>query len=276
MAFLDKNQDVIQVRLTQFGKTLLSQGAWKPAYYQFFDDSVIYDAARAGMTEAQNDIQARIKLAPITETRYLNHSLEDRFELETKKIEEGERDTFLTLKKNQKIQEREGILRNPINKCSLGSQNAPLFSLKCFDAEINTTVGVTYSTASVSSMRIPQFNINATYRLQQDLTKQTNTPSEELYDSETYISLASEKVQFLDNTTIEINPEDLAILLEESNVPLVEDGFTIEFFELDDKGNSVPIMTKEEIEELFFIKKDADADKVTGGSIPTRNFFMSS
>ena len=276
MAFLDKNEDVIQIRLTQFGKTLLSQGTWKPAYYQFFDDSVIYDAARAGMTEAQNDIQARIKAAPITETRYLNHSLEKRFELETKKIEEGERDTFLTLRKNQKIQEREGILRNPINKCSLGSQTAPLFSLNCFDAEINTTVGVSYSTASVSSMRIPQFDIDATYQLQQDLTQQTDTPSEELYDSETYVSLASKKVQFLDNTTIEINPEDLAILLEESNVPLVEDGFTIEFFEMDDSGNPVPIMTKEEIDALFFIKKDADADKVPGGSIPTRNFFKSS
>jgi len=276
MAFLDKNEDVIQIRLTQFGKTLLSQGAWKPAYYQFFDDSVIYDGARAGLTETQNDIQQRIKIAPITETRYVNHSLEDRFEIETKKIEEEKRSTFLTLRKNQKVQEKEGILKNPISKCSLGSQVAPLFSLNCFDAPIDTTTGISYITSSASSMRIPQFNINASYKLIQDLTKQTDTISEDLYDPETYISMASQKVKFLDNTTIEIEPEDLAILLEESNVPLVDDGFTVEFFELDDQDNPVPIMTKEEVDKLFLIKKDQDANKVTGGSVPTRNFFMSS
>ena len=185
MAFLNKNEDVIQIKLTQFGKTLLSQGAWRPAYYQFFDDNILYDSSRAGNVEKQNDIQDRIKSSLALEARYINHSLEDRYELETEKIEDGSRELFMTLHKNQKTKDKEGLLRNPINKCSLGSQKSPTFFLNSFDAPIDTTKGLEYVTESYSSLRIPQFDIECEYQLVQDLTEQTPEPSEELYDRET-------------------------------------------------------------------------------------------
>ena len=279
MAFLDKNENVIQIKLTQFGKTLLSQGAWKPEYYRFFDDNVIYDVAHAGDTEDQNKAQERIKSGLATETRYINHSLQNRYEVETRLIENESQTLFNPLVKNQKIQEKEGLLRNPIGRCDLGSEQSPLFSLTATDAEINTTVGLQYVTNSNSSQQIPEVKFEANYRLVQDLREQRSTPSDDLYDSETYISLASERVTFMDNTTLTIEPEELAFILRELNTPEIENSFMVEFFEeiqtQDGQPDQLrPLMTQQEVEELFYIKKDDEADKAKDDKIQTKNFFM--
>ena len=54
MSFFDKKQDVLDVKLTQFGKNLLARGAFKPVYYRFFDDDVLYNADAADIEETQN------------------------------------------------------------------------------------------------------------------------------------------------------------------------------------------------------------------------------
>tara|TARA_R100000995_G_scaffold36552_2_gene16705 strand:+ start:79 stop:1176 length:1098 start_codon:yes stop_codon:yes gene_type:complete len=65
--FLDKKQQVLDIKLTPYGKHLLSVGTFKPAYYGFYDDNVLYDGAYAGLLEGQNDIIKRIK----EDTQYL-------------------------------------------------------------------------------------------------------------------------------------------------------------------------------------------------------------
>ena len=64
---LDKKEDVIELKLTSHGKYLLGAGKFKPVYYAFLDDNIIYDAAYANITETQNSAQKRIK----EETQYL-------------------------------------------------------------------------------------------------------------------------------------------------------------------------------------------------------------
>ena len=43
MEFFDKKQDVMDIQLTSYGKHLLSKGLFKPTYYAFSDDGVMYD-----------------------------------------------------------------------------------------------------------------------------------------------------------------------------------------------------------------------------------------
>ena len=61
MEFFNKKEDVLEIKLTQYGKYLLSRGKFKPHYYAFFDDDVLYDGARAGIVEDNNDIEPRIQ-----------------------------------------------------------------------------------------------------------------------------------------------------------------------------------------------------------------------
>lgn len=64
MQFFDKKQDVIDVQLTSYGKQLLSRGIFKPVYYAFSDDNVIYDAKWVSGTlsqEQQSQVEERIQ-----------------------------------------------------------------------------------------------------------------------------------------------------------------------------------------------------------------------
>jgi len=61
MTFLNKKEEVIDIAVTPHGKYLLSKGKFKPKFYAFFDDDIIYDGKYAGLSEDQNDIVSRIK-----------------------------------------------------------------------------------------------------------------------------------------------------------------------------------------------------------------------
>jgi hypothetical protein len=61
MKFLNGKEEVIDIEITSYGRRLISKGKFKPQYYSFFDDGILYDNEYAGITEAQNDVQDRIK-----------------------------------------------------------------------------------------------------------------------------------------------------------------------------------------------------------------------
>ena len=61
MKFFNKKEQVMDLQLTQYGKYLLSRGEFKPVYYAFFDDDILYDPEYGFGTQTQKDIQERIK-----------------------------------------------------------------------------------------------------------------------------------------------------------------------------------------------------------------------
>lgn len=63
MKFLDRKEQVLELDLTQYGKSLLSRGKFKPVYYAFFDDDVIYDGQYASVSEISTQSSDRIKKA---------------------------------------------------------------------------------------------------------------------------------------------------------------------------------------------------------------------
>ena len=67
MKFLNKKEQVFDIQLTSYGKHKLSAGDFKPTYYAFFDDNIVYDLEYTGGSEEQNNIHKRIK----QDTQYL-------------------------------------------------------------------------------------------------------------------------------------------------------------------------------------------------------------
>ena len=43
MSYFDKKEDVLDLKLTPYGRHLLSRGKLKPGYYAFLDDEIIYN-----------------------------------------------------------------------------------------------------------------------------------------------------------------------------------------------------------------------------------------
>ena len=65
---LNKKEQVIDFKLTPYGRYKLSIGTFKPVYYAFYDAGILYDGACGGLiNEKQNDINPRIK----DDTQYL-------------------------------------------------------------------------------------------------------------------------------------------------------------------------------------------------------------
>lgn len=60
MSFFDSKEEIIDIELTNHGKYLLSKGKFKPEFYAFFDDEIIYDSFYADLTESQNSTETRI------------------------------------------------------------------------------------------------------------------------------------------------------------------------------------------------------------------------
>ena len=61
MLFLNKKEEVLDIKLTQFGKYKLSVGEFKPVYYAFFDNDILYDSDYAEVSGSQNSIEPRIQ-----------------------------------------------------------------------------------------------------------------------------------------------------------------------------------------------------------------------
>lgn len=60
MRFFDSKEEVLDIQLTQVGKRKLARGRFRPYYYAFFDDDILYNVARVGVTEEQNSSVPRI------------------------------------------------------------------------------------------------------------------------------------------------------------------------------------------------------------------------
>ena len=58
--FFNQKEEVINLELTAYGKEKFSKGEFLPAYYAFYDGSIIYDGEYAKINETQNDITTRI------------------------------------------------------------------------------------------------------------------------------------------------------------------------------------------------------------------------
>ena len=65
MKFLNKKEQVLDTVLTPYGEYLLSSGRFKPEYYSFFDDNILYESQYGRPNETppreQNSIEPRIQ-----------------------------------------------------------------------------------------------------------------------------------------------------------------------------------------------------------------------
>lgn len=273
MTFVNKKEDVVQISLTQHGKNLLSRGAFKPVFYQFFDDDVIYDHKYAGCTETQNEITDRIETNIRLSNQHVVTSIEDRFDDETEKIEQGQRDIFLPITKILNEIEREKLLSFPISNMSTGIQNTPSFNLSSFDCKIQNSSSVTHLTQSGFPAKIPQIDFNPVYYLEKNTINKQDDDGSLVNEEEYRVDFSETKIEFIDKTFLQLKPEDVVLLLEENNVPFTKENFKIEVYEIFDDNSASIINDVNEIFELFEIEVDESVKEIPNEKNINKNFF---
>ena len=278
MSFINKKEEVINIELTQFGKRLLSKGNFKPTFYQFFDDDIMYDGQYAGIAEKQNDIQTRIGDSPRLGLQYSATNLEEKFSQETKDIESGLEDLFKEIKHSVNTTEREKLLSYPMGNITLGSQIPPMFNLGALEAKITNNGVLENLTQSGIPAQIPQINFEPVHELVKDTRHATDQDQGQLYDEETYIlDFTENNLEFLDNSILQYNPENVTIVLEETSVPFTKENFEIEIFEVQQESDGqeifIEITDMEEVLKLFEIKTDSSVELASQQHYRGRNFF---
>ena len=158
MKFLDRKEQVLDIQLTQHGKRMLAQGVFKPHYYAFYDDDIIYDVEWAGHSEDQNDAQGRILESVRPEAQY------NFVGVETKINEKNEVNGLLA----QNESDRDLVIA-PLSTADPFSEYAPSWDVKFLDGKINS-FNKTYQSGTVD-LRIPQLEVLVNYDI-----KITDTP----------------------------------------------------------------------------------------------------
>ena len=135
--FFNQKEEVINIELTPFGKEQFSKGIFSPAFYAFYDGSIIYDGEYANITETQNQITNRIinetpKLLPNTK---FTSSLGSVYSLMTA----NSRDTLA-----QNVSSSAPFART-LGSSDPNSENFPSWSVEVLDlSDIGLNSGVLY------------------------------------------------------------------------------------------------------------------------------------
>ena len=258
MAFFDKKQDVLDIKLTQFGKNLLARGAFKPVFYRFFDDGILYNSEAAGFSEPQKRSEERIKESQRLDTQHLVAGVETRFDENQNLINSGSMKTFMEIKRRQDPLIADKILKYPLSNTKINSQTAPSFRVNILDSEISSSSD-TISVEGIS-LPVPQLNISSSFELIEDRTRQHDIDPG-ILDYQVYIDLLSNNIGFVDNSELRVTEKNIIIDIEETDINQLRENFEIEIFEIDENNDIVKIESEEEFKKYFTIEVDDEVIK---------------
>jgi hypothetical protein len=280
MSFFNKKEEVIDLKLTQYGKDLLARGKFKPEFYQFFDDDILYNSELGGFSEHQNSSEARIlENTPKLKIQPLTLSVESRYFIEQTDIEEGRRAVLQSIHRiaDQYVQDR--ILLYPLGSHEIANQSAPKFDLRSLGERMQ--IGVTFPTGSGIRKNIPQINISASFVLSEDRTDLLDEPG--MVNLESFFDLSSREVVFADNSKIKVSGRPIILDLEELNVFYGLDNFELELYEITKRqnasGENKNILSRitdiKQVNDLFHIKTDEDIEEVEVKTGRKNNYYRS-
>lgn len=254
MEFFDKKEEVMEIQLTTYGRQLYSKGIMKPVYYAFFDDGILYDGAKGGLTEVQNDVQNRIKNETVFVKDVDDYDHADRFAKSPILVpNEFEKNVLPLMDFNSTFENQLGISKN-------NSDFAPAWSISFFNGEITGSNHFLTASADTRDIPIPQINVDqdsirTDTRVNYDNVDQYNSLEPCELEENAFFNSG---LFFDDGTTIEIKEGKILIKVEEKNTLTYRDGFEVEVFEVVELDETPVSTTKTSfLKPLKFFKEDA-------------------
>ena len=259
MEFFNKKEDVIEIKLTQYGKHLLSKGKFKPYFYAFFDDNILYDQQFAGRddVEPQNAIEPRIQEeTPSFKTQYVYSGIETEIVKLNKLVRSGQ--AALGDEALQPSGEKHFALRNALGRSEIGNDKLPGIGIRYLHNEI--TGAANHMTGSFTTMQIPQLESHIIYETEIQFEGEAN----DVIDSE------GAAMSFDDGSFITIRDDYILLEMKEANNDNFLENFDIEFYmvEYEDVSGSVvtPSLSatskykKEKWVPMYFHKKPVEVE----------------
>lgn len=240
MEFFNKKEEVLEIKLTQFGKRLYADGKFKPKFYAFYDNDIIYDSEYAETSEPNHSASIRIKDAPRMKIQSALYGIET--DINTKI--EGIRRTNgnVTPQNIQQIKEKSYVLTNALGNSDTAKDYAPAWDLKSYFARIDTSSKTTTNSGKLNHVTIPQINL-------QDLNYKIKAIDKPDFNASVFGHT------FIDGTSLTIDEQEGELLLglKEVNSPLSNDKFEIEVFMVNEENgqeNLIPLNFKKSSDRI--------------------------
>ena len=201
----------------------MSIGKFKPAYYTFCDDNVLYDSNYAGFFERQNDIHKRVKEdTPYLESLVLFEDIEVLLDESATEINFYSSDVTPMQKTPRKDIYRFNAVIGDAHY-SNDAQKRTSWKVVALNGVISASADKDIS----NNTDIPQIDMNSTYK-----KKIIESDPLELYPRDIRMIASDQTPSFSDGTAIQLTPEDLVIYFDESNTEIFNENFDIEVFEV--------------------------------------------
>jgi len=278
MTFFNKKEEVLDIQLTQLGKYLLSKGKFKPVFYTFSDDEILYNRnfslgspMTLKKTFIENDKQANDRIqkeTPRTRTFYNHDGVETNVYVMNGHDITKRRAIDFTANKSGFIQELpldglygddnineeymgaddRNLIRNFLGTSEVTNQNVPNWNISILNDEKFTGNLVVSSSLTNPNVTRPILEINLDCEIVISDSEQTaNFPYESQYG-------VQDIIYFEDGKKIDINTKEIILSIIEENVDYTKENFTCTFFEIEDEidppaGND-PNYTAHKIEVL--------------------------
>lgn len=231
MSFFDSKEEVIKLELTTHGKHLLSKGKFKPVYYSFHDEDVLYDSEYADLSETQNSTQTRI----LEETPFLKpQATYTSVENSVNKNKSLLLYSFSKLLKQQEEQlesDRDYALYLSLANSAYNNIYAPAWNISVISGAIASSVAHIdnlegYKNSLSPYTKIPQINLSESlYKYKVLIDAPEDTLTTELNNG-MIVSYISGSSYILEKAT----QEEYVINVKEENVNNIADNFDIEVF----------------------------------------------
>jgi hypothetical protein len=251
MSFFNKKEEVIYFKLTPHGRHLLSLGKFKPKYYSFFDDNILYAPEYADFEQKQNEVEARIQdNTPYSRAQHSYSGVERNLNSLRLNCTNGQ----FEIVREQHDADKHYVMSAPLGSSDIGSEYAPAWQTIFLRSEISSSIG--YHTGSFATSKIPQLHITVPYEI--------STLSEDEYTTWTGNNSVSYRTEaFEDGTSLAVEGDIVLVDVLENNTEFLKDNFYIEVFEIEKVNTSGSIRTpgirdsrsREKLIPLSFVKR---------------------
>ena len=255
MDFFDPKSDVLEIKLTPWGRYKLSKGGFRPAMYAFFDEGVVYNSEFAGFSESQNDIQGRIQeqtptLKPLNVTEGVqtsitrrNEAIQKIFDPDEEGVEISNKPLFMNpadVYNREELQyttnKMQGLI-NPLGTSKISSDKYSALQLRPYLGEIaSSTRAFSGSLDAPVTSSIPQINITVKYNNYvaqiPDYTADMGTNADFFHtEAEDTHNLTSVTTDILaSGKYLVVQKNELVLGLQEKNADFYKENFDIEVF----------------------------------------------
>lgn len=245
MSFLDKKERVLDIQLTSLGKRKIANGVFKPSYYAFFDDDILYETRFAGYKEIPNSSSVRIKETPTLEAQAHYAGIETEIVKHNDLRRVGE--SSFIMEPIQVTPDKHYALTSCLGTMAIEADKKPAWSVNVLKGEIESVAST--KQGSHPNEQIPQINLkDVEFTIR---TKQENGDDEFLEDGESFSDLDLLSERFADGSYVDVTEREVILEVIEKNTDYLNENFDLEFFEIT-SGSTINTEQQEVLVPLYF------------------------